>query len=72
MIIYIMLKIIKIYYRIDIGYHSYSTIEKAKEDILFGNEIVIKCIIPKGAEYYINDNNEIVSSTIIVTDQIVY
>ena len=61
-----------IYYRIDTGYHSYSTIEKAKEDIWFGSEIVIKCIIPKGTEYYINNDNEIVSSTIIVTDQIVY
>ena len=61
-----------IYYRIDAGYHSYNTIEKAKEDTWFGNEIVVKCIIPKGTEYYINDDNEIVSSTIIVTDQIVY
>lgn len=61
-----------IYYRIDTGYHSYSTIEKAKGDIWVGNEIVVKCIIPKGTEYYINTNGEIVSSTIIVTDQIVY
>ena len=61
-----------IYYRIDIGYHSYGTIERAQKNILFGDEVVIKCIIPKGTEYYINDNNEIVSSTIIVTDQIVY
>ena len=59
-------------YRIDIGYHSYDAIERAKRSIFFGDEVVIKCIIPKGAEYYINDNNEIVSSTIIVTDQIVY
>ena len=62
----------EIYYRIDTGYHSYSTIEKAQEDLLFGNELIIKCIIPKNTEYYINTNNEIVSSTIIVTDQIVY
>ena len=61
-----------ILYRIDTGYHSYNTIEKAKEDIWFGSEIVVKCIIPKGTEYYINTNGEIVSSTIIVTDQIVY
>ena len=61
-----------IYYKIERGYHSYSTIEKSQEDILFGNEIIIKCIIPKGSEYYINTNGEIVSSTIIVTDQIVY
>ena len=61
-----------IFYKIDTGYHSYSTIEKAQEDLLFGNELIIKCIIPKNTEYYINTNNEIVSSTIIVTDQIVY
>ena len=59
-------------YEINVGYHSYSTIEKAKGYLFFGNEVVIKCIIPKGTEYYINNYNEIVSSTIIVTDQIVY
>lgn len=59
-------------YKINEGYHSYDAIERAKRSIFFGDEVVIKCIIPKGAEYYINDNNEIVSSTIIVTDQIVY
>ena len=59
-------------YKIDTGYHSYDAIERAKRSIFFGDEVVIKCIIPKNAEYYINDNNEIVSSTIIVTDQIVY
>ena len=59
-------------YMIDIGYHSYDAIEIARKNIYFGNEVVIKCIIPKGTEYYINNDNEIVSSTIIVTDQIVY
>ena len=59
-------------YRIDVGYHSYSTIERAQKNIFFGDEVIIKCIIPKGTEYYINNDNEIVSSTIIVTDQIVY
>lgn len=59
-------------YKINVGYHSYNAIERAKKSIFFGDEVVIKCIIPKDTEYYINDNNEIVSSTIIVTDQIVY
>lgn len=59
-------------YKIDAGYHSYNTIEIARKNIFFGAEIIIKCIIPKGTEYYINNDNEIVSSTIIVTDQIVY
>ena len=59
-------------YKIDAAYHSYDTIERALKSIFFADEVVVKCIIPKGAEYYINDDNEIVSSTIIVTDQIVY
>ena len=59
-------------YKIDAGYHSYNAIEKKKKSIFFGDEVIIKCIIPKGTEYYINNDNEIVSSTIIVTDQIVY
>ena len=62
-----------IYYRIDTGYHSYNTIESAKETIFYRNElIIVKCIIPKDTEYYINEEYEIVSSTIIVTDKIVY
>lgn len=60
------------YYKINAGYHSYDTIEIAQKNIFYGDEVVIKCIIPKDTEYYINDYNEIVSSTIIVTDQIVY
>ena len=59
-------------YKINIGYHSYDTIESAKENMLYIDEVIIKCIIPKDTEYYINNDNEIVSSTIIVTDQIVY
>ena len=59
-------------YKIDEGYHSYSTIENAQKELFGLDEIIIKCIIPKDTEYYINDYNEIVSSTIIVTDQIVY
>ena len=59
-------------YKIDVGYHSYNTSERAQKDLFYGDEIIIKCIISKNTEYYINDDNEIVSSTIIVTDQIVY
>ena len=58
--------------KIDAGYHSYDTIESAKEKIFYWDEVVIKCIIPKDTEYYINNDNEIVSSTIIITDQIIY
>ena len=59
-------------YKINKGYHSYSTIENAQKELFGLDEIIIKCIIPKDTEYYINDYNEIVSSTIIVTDPIVY
>lgn len=59
-------------YIINEGYHSYTSIKSAKEKIFYPDEVIIKCIIPKGTEYYINNDNEIVSSTIIVTDQIVY
>lgn len=59
-------------YKIYTGYHSYNAIERAKENIFYIDEVIIKCIIPKDTEYYINNDNEIVSSTIIVTDQIVY
>ena len=55
---------------IDEGYHSYGTLDKAKEERNL-NEIIVKCIIPKGSVYYINDLDEIVASNIIVTDKIV-
>ena len=52
------------------GYHSYATLDKAKihTDPL---RCIIKCLIPKDSEYYINEFNEVVSSNIIVTNQII-
>lgn len=57
-------------YRIQEGYHSYSTFNIAK---LYSNDLfhIIECSIPKGSEYYINEGGEIVSSNLIVTDKIV-
>lgn len=51
-------------------YHSYATLQRA---ILVRTiyELVVKCIIPKGSRYYINKYEEIVSSNIIVIDEIV-
>lgn len=52
------------------GYHSYSTLDKAK---LHTDPIrcIIECLIPEGAEYYINKYQEIVSSDIIITDKVI-
>lgn len=60
------------YYRwyINKGYHSYRTLDKAKEEKNL-YEVIVKCIIPKGSAYYVNDRNEVVSSNIIVTDKII-
>ena len=57
-------------YCIQEGYHSYSTFNIAK---LYSNNFfpIIECSIPKGSEYYVNEDHEIVSSNIIVTDKIV-
>ena len=58
--------------KIEAGYHSYATIARAKPEKMFLPKIaIIECIIPKGAIYYLNESNEIVSSTIIITDKIV-
>lgn len=61
------------YYAIEEGYHSYATLRKAnkQKDMLTSFSAIVKCIIPKDALYYINEDDEIVSSTIIVTDKIV-
>lgn len=64
------------YYLADViyeGYHSYATLDRAKYMYRNNNDVtIIECIIPKDTEYYINEEYEIVSSTIIVTDKIVY
>ena len=57
---------------IEKGYHSYETLHKAKlEKNPNLEDVIVECIIPIGSEYYINENQEIVSSNIIVTDKIV-
>ena len=64
---YINLKSDKI---ITFGYHSYSTIERAIDEIYNSKYYsIVECIIPKNSEYYINSCQEIVSSNIIVTDK---
>lgn len=59
------------YWYIEKGYHSYSTLDKAELEKFKYLEIIVKCIIPKGAEYYINEYEDIVSSNIIITDKII-
>lgn len=49
------------------GYHSYKYINSINKRYF----CVLECIIPKGSIYYINSDNCIVSSDIIVTDKIV-
>lgn len=53
------------------GYHSYETLDKAKEKCYPDFEYIIECIIPKNTEYYINEKQEIVSSNIIITDKVI-
>ena len=58
--------------KIEEGYHSYATLATAKfNKISSPLTIIVGCIIPKGAVYYLNEGDEIVSSTIIVTDKII-
>lgn len=56
---------------IDKGYHSYSTLSRAAFVRCKISRLIVECTIPKGSVYYLNGNNEIVSSNIIVTDKIV-
>ena len=51
------------------GYHSYTTLCITKKHTE-SHYYAVKCIIPKGSVYYIN-NDYIVSSNIIVTDKII-
>lgn len=60
---------------IEQGFHSYSilstAIDKSKSRLLsIDYEVIYCCIIPKGAEYYIGEHDEIVSNKIIIINQI--
>ena len=66
------------YYSISEGYHSFinkqMAFDESSSSILFGKVFeknnVGKFIIPKGTEYYKNEDGEIVSSNIIWTGEI--
>ena len=55
---------------IDVGFHSYSNKAVLSKDNRFGYEIFfVKCIIPKGSEYYYNSYwCEYVSNQIIIKE----
>ena len=56
--------------RIEKGFHSYRNLDTAKGDIwlsLMESLTIVKCIVPKGSEYYIN-NKEMVSNQIIIVE----
>lgn len=38
---------------VHIGFHSYKYKSEACDDVMGGKEVILKCIIPKGSEYYI-------------------
>lgn len=51
--------------RIHQGLHAFTSLKRAKNSLIFGQKIV-KCIIPKGAEYFIDrENHEIVTDNLI-------
>lgn len=42
----------KIYDKVYEGLHSYASCEIAKQRAIYWNEVLVKCIIPKGSTYY--------------------
>ena len=48
------------------GFHSYKIVSQAHRLNRLYREHVVKCIIPKGSHYFINNDNEIVSDKIII------
>jgi len=53
---------------IEVGLHSYTTLDRAKSEIgAWEGKVIYECIIPKGSTYYHNDkHNEYVSDQIII------
>lgn len=58
------IKLVGSEYCITEGFHSYNT----KSQVLFANQFyfkkIVKCILPKGAIYYVNSRGEVVSNQI--------
>ncbi len=53
------------------GIHSYSNLEDTKKWEMCGDEVLVKCIIPKGTKYYYNwENKEYVSLAIKLIKEI--
>jgi hypothetical protein len=56
---------------VSIGLHAYSARERARW-IKYDNEIIIRCIIPKGAYYYYNQSaKQYVTNTMITPDKFI-
>lgn len=58
-----------IYFHINEGYHSYSSLDTTIADLCTGDTLV-KCIIPKGSKYALSSNGEYASSNIILQESI--
>lgn len=48
------------------GFHSYKTASQARKLNRLCREHIVRCVIPKGAYYFINRDDEIVSDKIII------
>ena len=54
-------------YIIEVGFHAYTNIDDAEYKInIFKTRTLVKCTIPKGAEYCLGTHNEIVANKMIV------
>ena len=56
---------------IEKGFHSYKTLLKAKADYnKLHNDyyIIVQCIIPKGSTFFKNENGEVVSDSIVISN----
>lgn len=60
------------YSAINEGYHVCLTRDKASCYLVYTNETIVECIIPKGTKYYVNPENTLaVASNIIITSKCV-
>lgn len=57
------------------GFHSFSTLEKARDDVRGWNRderrcAIYKCSIPKGAQYFLGQGNERCSNRIVIVERV--
>lgn len=58
------------YTKLSKGFHSLTTLERAKRGKVHNSEVIVKCRIPKGSQVYYGPVDQVVSNQLIVLEEV--